>query len=151
MVDRLRAYTVFLVICIALALNFWFGIYTAEASTVAMQTADDESRTTHQTFPEDTRLTNSCIEAGESKSHCLCVTSIYKHQLSARDYKAAVALYATDKNTQPKTLKANHNTLNFVDYSSAEINQINTKRRELLKESAFKKRCEDANKYFSSN
>jgi len=149
MVDRLRAYSVFLVICIALALNFWFGIYTAEASTNAMfVSADKNQAKTHQTFRDDTRLTNSCIEAGKNKAHCLCVTSIYKHKFSARDYKTAVALYVAEKNTQPQTFKAKH-TLKKT-HSNSELDKINAKRRALLDPAGFEKNCNEAAEYFSA-
>ena len=148
MVDRVRAYSVFLVICIVLALNFWFGIYTAEASTSAMLVSSDTPQANHQTFREDTRLTNSCIEAGESKVHCLCVTSISKHNFGQSDYKAAVELYVAEKNTQPTTLKAKHSTIEPQNYSGAELDQINAKRSKLLNAAVFEKNCNDATKYF---
>lgn len=149
MVDRARAYSVFLVICIALALNFWFGIYTAEASpNIMLAGTSNSDAKIQETFREDARLTNSCIEAGQDKAYCLCLTSIYKHRLSPRDYSAAVTLYENEKTAQPETLKAGHTHISTQTHSGLELQRLNAKRQTLTNSAEFENNCREATAFF---
>lgn len=91
---------------------------------------------------EDISLTNSCIDSGKEKIYCLCVTKIFKNEMTLRQYRGAVALYKTEN---PKL------SLTRQGYSDAELNAINTLKRDLSSDDMFRTRCDQAETYFSAS
>ena len=102
------------------------------------------------TFSEDTGLANSCIDAGGTKTHCICVTTILKHKMSVREYKAAVKLFAAEKSPEPSAMTATKMSLRKETYSPREINQINAYSRKLIAADGFVDRCTEASAYFKA-
>lgn len=90
---------------------------------------------------EDVALTNRCIEGGKEKIYCLCMTKIFKNEMSLREYRGAVALYLR-QDLQP--------ILAYDDYTVAEINSIATLSQELASEDMFRTRCDEAETYFAA-
>jgi len=90
---------------------------------------------------EDITLTNSCIENGKEKIYCLCVTKIFKNEMTLREYRGAVALYP----------KQNSDVgLSEQGYSEAELITISKLSKILSSEKQFRTRCDEAETYFSA-
>jgi len=102
------------------------------------------------TFREDTGLANSCIEAGGTKTHCICVTTILKHEMSVREYKAAVKLFAAGKSAEPTAMTSTKMSLRSQTYTPREINRINAFQRKLIEADGFEDRCTQAAQYFAA-
>jgi len=94
------------------------------------------------TSAEDIQLTNSCIEDGMEKIYCLCVTKIFKNEMSLRQYRAAATLY---KPTESAAI-----TLIDKGYSKAEINAVKDLQKELSSKTMFRTRCDIAETYFAA-
>lgn len=111
----------------------------AQASTPITDSAPARDASTSS---EDITLINSCIEGGKEKLYCLCVTKIFKNEMTLRQYRGAVALY-----------KANDakNNLAMQGYSAAEVSSINALRRDLSSEGMFRTRCDKAEIYFAAS
>lgn len=93
------------------------------------------------TSSEDISLTNSCIDDGMEKLYCLCVTKIFKNEMTLRQYRGAVALYKTEDAK---------NSLAEQGYSPAELSSIDALRRDLSSEDMFRARCDEAETYFAA-
>ena len=93
------------------------------------------------TSREDITLTNSCIEGGNEKIYCLCITKIYKNKMTLREYRAAVELYQQQDR--------DHN-LTERGYSTAELSSISTLSQKLSSERTFRTLCDEAETYFSA-
>jgi len=94
------------------------------------------------TSAEDISLTNICIEDGKEKLYCLCVTKIFKNEMTLRQYRGAIALY---KNTDSAAI-----SLIDKGYSQAEIHSIDDLKQELSSEDKFRTRCHLAETYFAA-
>lgn len=90
---------------------------------------------------EDIKLTNSCIDSGYEKIYCLCVTKIFKNEMSLREYRGAAELF--DKTDADKILT-------LQGYSKAEILAISSLSKDLSLEDKFRTRCDAAETYFSA-
>jgi len=90
---------------------------------------------------EDIMLTNSCIEDGMEKIYCLCVTKIFKNEMTLREYRGAVSLYQQQDSNAGLTEQG---------YSAAELSAINTLSQKLSSESKFRTRCDEAETYFAA-
>jgi len=94
-----------------------------------------------QTPSEDIALTNSCIEGGKEKIFCLCMTKIFKNEMTLREYRGAVALYRQQELSSGLAERG---------YSEAELSSINTLSQELSSEGKFRTRCDEAETYFAA-
>jgi len=96
------------------------------------------------TYEDDKRLTNSCIEGGQDKTDCLCLTRIFKYELSLRDYKAVSFMFNQDiNNMTPKLLKSG--------FSSTEISKLKNLEKTVQKSADFRSRCFNAKTYYSAD
>ena len=93
------------------------------------------------TSREDITLTNNCIEGGNEKIYCLCVTKIFKNKMTLREYRAAVELYQQQDTNMALTERG---------YSTAELNSISKLRQKLSSEGTFRTLCDEAETYFSA-
>jgi len=93
------------------------------------------------TSREDITLTNSCIENGMEKIYCLCVTKIFKNEMTLREYRGAVALY---------NQQVSNTNLAKQGYSETEVSSINTLSQTLSSEETFRTLCDEAETYFSA-
>lgn len=91
------------------------------------------------TSREDIALTNSCIENGKEKLYCLCVTKIFKHQMTLRQYRGAAAIYKKEDATV---------NLSKQGYSADEVSLIKALQYDLTSENMFRTRCDKAETYF---
>ena len=121
------------------------GQSSAQASTPV---SDNISARDAATSREDIKLTNSCIEAGQAKEHCLCITKVFKHDLSLREYVAAIKLYETSKNQDPTSSSAAKLSLRQIGYKDQEITVIDGLQRRLSDISGLEQRCAVATAYF---
>lgn len=86
-----------------------------------------------ETYSEDIRLTNLCIDQGGSKPECVCVVSVLKYELDLGEYRAAA---------QADTVPAR--------YSSSETAaNTATSLRRVARASDFSRRCSAARTYFA--
>ena len=92
------------------------------------------------TSREDIALTNSCIENGKEKIYCLCVTKIFKYEMTLREYRGAAALY-------PQRDSDVH--LTQQGYTEVELESINTLSKKLSSEDQLRVRCDRAETYFA--
>ncbi|WP_026940730.1 hypothetical protein [Hellea balneolensis] len=113
----------------------------AQEQIVPAITGSTPARTV-QTSAEDITLTNSCIESGKEKIYCLCVTKIFKNEMSVHEYRGAVSLYGQENNSSP--ILENNN------YSQTDINEIKARMKDLSTEKMFRTRCNRAEIYFAS-
>jgi|GEM_PF-3516799 len=121
------------------------------APNVSAETVPDDSLARNAHTPrEDIALTNSCIEAGQDKTHCLCVIRIFKHDMTTREYRAAVALYDAEFDVEPTSRTAARISLAKAGYGDDEVTAIDKLRRELTQEPGFADRCSAATRYFSA-
>lgn len=127
-----------------LCLGLAGGLCLSFAGTTTAQQAR-ESQTSHQ----DKAITNSCIASGQSKSNCLCVVSILKHDMSLREYRAAAMLYEAETSGEPRALTATKMSLRQQGYSDDEIRATDQLRRNLLIPAERKRKCDVANVYFA--
>lgn len=119
----------------------------AQASTPVTDTMPAKDAATSR---DDISLTNSCIEAGEKKAHCVCVTNIFKHEMTLREYRAAISLYSGMRSEEPTALSAARMSLKAQGYSGDEILSIDMLHRRLSSKDGFKDRCDMAASYFSA-
>ncbi len=95
-----------------------------------------------QTSTEDITLTNSCIESGKEKIYCLCVTKIFKNEMTLDQYRAAASLYSQESHIIPNLLNNSN--------SETDISVIEARIKDLLAEKMFRDRCNRAEIYFAS-
>jgi len=93
------------------------------------------------TSREDIALTNSCIENGKEKIYCLCVTKIFKYEMTLRQYRGAATLYNSPK-SQPQLTK--------LGYTEDDIRDVTDLSRELSSEKMFRTRCDMAETFFAA-
>ena len=117
-----------------LAEKSWADTQTSTPATDSMPARDAA------TSPEDIALTNSCIEGGKEKIYCLCVTKIFKNEMTLREYRGAAALY-------PQRDSDVH--LTQQGYSEVELESINTLSKKLSSEDQLRVRCDRAETYFA--
>ena len=110
----------------------------AQAATPVADTMPARDAATSR---EDIALTNSCIENGKEKIYCLCVTKIFKYEMTLREYRGAAALY-------PQRDSDVH--LTQQGYSEVELESINTLSKKLSSEDQFRVRCDRAEIYFAA-
>ena len=120
----------------------------AQASTPIADTMPARDAATSR---DDINLTNSCVESGEKKAHCVCVTNIFKHEMTLREYRAAVALYSGIRSNEPTALSAARMSLKAQGYSGDEILSIDMMHRRLSEKAGFKDRCAMAASYFAQS
>lgn len=111
----------------------------AQASTPMTDSAPARDAATSG---EDLKLTNSCIEGGKEKLFCLCVTKIFKNEMTLRQYRGAVELYGKTDVTD---------NLAEQGYSAVEVSLINSLSRDLSSEAKFRTRCDMAETYFAAS
>jgi len=111
----------------------------AQAANILSDTAPARDISTSA---EDIKLTNSCIETGKEKIYCLCVTKIYKNEMTLRQYRAAVELFSESDTTSAK--------LTSEGYSQDEITEISSLRQDLSSDAKFRSRCDTAETYFAA-
>ncbi len=121
------------------------GQSSAQAATPINESTSARDAATSR---EDIKLTNSCIEAGQAKEHCVCVTKIFKHDMSLREYLAAIKLYTTSKSDDPTRNSAAKLSLRQIGYNEQEITMIDGLQRRLSNISGLEKRCAVATAYF---
>ena len=110
----------------------------AQASTPVVDSKSARDATTPR---EDITLTNSCIEAGKEKIYCLCVTKIFKNEMTLREYRAAVEIYkAVDTDSE----------LGQQGYSPSELSSVRLLSQKLSSEKTFRTLCDEAETYFSA-
>ena len=115
------------------------GISWAEAQASTPVTDSMPARDT-ATPKEDVVLTNSCIENGKEKIYCLCVTKIFKNEMTLREYRGAAALYPQQDSDVHLTQQG---------YSEVELESINTLSKKLSSEDQLRVRCDRAETYFA--
>ncbi|MDB2438158.1 hypothetical protein N9W89_05540 [Hellea sp.] len=111
----------------------------AQASTPVSDSAPARDVSTPS---EDMALTNSCMDNGKEKVYCLCVTKIYKHKMTLRQYRGAVALYQDRASAEDK--------LYSEGYSQDDIRSISAFKKDLSSEAKFRMRCDRAEIYFAA-
>lgn len=97
---------------------------------------------TVQTSAEDITLTNSCIESGKEKIYCLCVTKIFKNEMTLDQYRAAASIYGQENNIIPSLQRNND--------AETDISAIKARIKDLSTEKMFRTRCDRAEIYFAS-
>jgi len=129
----------------AIMATIFFTDVTPESSWAEAQAATSVTDTMPArdvaTPSEDIVLTNSCIEGGKERIYCLCVTKIFKNEMTLRQYRGAAALYEQQNPTS---------TLSKLGYSMTELNSIDTLSQELSSERQFRTRCDEAETYFAA-
>lgn len=120
--------------------------FTALAATSAEETLSARDAATSR---YDISLTNSCIEAGKSKQHCLCLTKIFKYEMSLREYKAATKLYQSMVSSEPTARSVTKISLHQLGYVESEITTVDNLQRNLAKNSQFENLCATADSYFN--
>jgi hypothetical protein len=113
----------------------------AQASTPITDSAPARDVATSH---EDIALTNSCIENGKEKVYCLCITKIFKHEMSLRQYRGAISLYGQDDSSDAQ------NHLTKQGYSKNESGLIKALSSDLTSEDLFRTRCDKAENYFAA-
>jgi len=98
----------------------------------------------------DITLTNKCVENGYDKHYCLCITHIFKHALTVREYKAAMHLYTAQSHKNPSALMGAKLTLSRQNYDPREILAIDAMQRQLTDDPGFENRCQTATRFFAS-
>ncbi len=84
----------------------------------------------------DVKLINQCIETGQNKKDCLCVTKINKYELSLAEYKLVAKFFGRGVDSTN---------------SSPKVTRAATKQNTLIGARDFKARCEMASAYFSQS
>lgn len=112
----------------------------AQASTLI---TDSMPARDASTSGEDIKLTNNCIENGKEKLYCLCVTKIFKHEMTLRQYRGAISLYGKPDITEAQS------RLVEKGYSVNEAGLIKALSTDLASENMFRTRCDKAETYFS--
>ena len=112
----------------------------AQASAL---TSDYDPARDIATSYEDMTLTNSCIENGQEKIYCLCVTKIFKHEMTLRQYRGAIAMYNEEDDSEAQ------NRLSPQGFSDKEAGLIKALSKDLSSEDKFRTRCEKAETYFA--
>lgn len=127
------------------------GLFYNAPSTALAATSLDHNTLARDaaTSRDDITLTNSCIEAGKSKNHCLCVTKVFKHEMSLRDYRAATKLYQSMVSSEPTARSSTKMSLKQLGYVDHEITNLDKLQRDLSAKADLKNRCEIADAYFS--
>lgn len=97
----------------------------------------------------DVNLTNSCVGSGQSKDSCVCTTRIFKYEMTLREYRAAVMLYAAQHSGEATALASTQLALRQMDYTPAEITAIENQYRRLIAPRSFAERCAQATTYFN--
>lgn len=97
------------------------------------------------TFREDVALTNACVESGQNKADCLCVTYVLKYELSLPDYRAASQMLFTPANADAAAQRAANLSARNIP---ARITRYRNLNRELISQSDFAPRCTEADHYF---
>ena len=129
------------------------SLFQTAPSTALAATSLEENALARDaaTSRDDINLTNSCIEAGKSKSHCLCVTKVFKHEMSLREYKAATKLYQSMVSPEPSARSATKMTLKQLGYNDYEITNVDNLQHNLSAKANLKNRCEIADAFFNQN
>ena len=122
-----------------LAEKSWADTQTSTPATDSMPARDAA------TSPEDIALTNSCIEGGNEKIYCLCVTKIFKHEMTLRQYRGAITVYGEEKTTDAQSL------LTQKGYSKNEAGLIKALSTDLMSENKFRARCDRAETFFAAS
>jgi len=137
---------------LAAIIGFSSGVKFDQSTALAATAATDNILARDAaTSRNDIDLTNSCIEAGKSKTYCLCVTKIFKHKMSLRQYKAATILYQSMVSSEPTARSATKMSLKQLGYADTEITNVDNLQRNLLDETTLHNRCAVADTYFSQN
>ena len=120
-----------------LAEKSWADTQTSTTETDSMPARDAA------TSPEDLALTNSCIDGGKEKIYCLCVTKIFKHEMTLRQYRGAITVYGQAKTVDTQSL------LTQKGYSENEAGLIKALSTDLISENKFRTRCDRAEIFFA--
>jgi len=103
---------------------FGMGLIPDQSNALAARSADEAVLARDAaTSRNDIDLTNSCIEAGESKEHCLCVTKVFKYEMSLREYKAAIKLYQSVLSDEP-TMRSSVKMALLVSFLRENVRQL---------------------------
>jgi len=143
---KLFSSLVILTSIIAMSSGFKGEQFTALAASSADETLSARDAATSK---YDISLTNSCIEAGKSKQHCLCVTKIFKYEMSLREYKAATKLYQSMVSSEPTARSVTKISLHQLGYVDSEIISVDNLQRNLSRDAQFQNLCDMANAYFN--
>jgi len=143
---KLFSSLVILTSIIAMSSGFKGEQFTALAASSADETLSARDAATSK---YDINLTNSCIEAGKSKQHCLCVTKIFKYEMSLREYKAATKLYQSMVSSEPTARSVTKISLHQLGYVDSEIISVDNLQRNLSRDAQFQNLCDMANAYFN--
>jgi len=129
---------------------FGMGLIPDQSNALAARSADEAVLARDAaTSRNDIDLTNSCIEAGESKEHCLCVTKVFKYEMSLREYKAAIKLYQSALSDEPTMRSSVKMALKQFGYSDNDIKSVDNLQRNLSGKTTLQNRCAIADTYFS--
>ena len=89
-----------------------------------------------QTYSTDVKLINSCIEAGQTKEQCLCVTKIHKYESTIGQYRAAAENYSL-----ARVQRAN---------GASNVSKASHQKPEITAIDNFAERCTVADAYFDA-
>lgn len=118
--------------------NSWAEAQASTPITDSMPARDASTST------EDIKLTNSCIENGKEKLYCLCVTKIFKHEMTLRQYRGAITLYGQQDISDAQS------RLTDQGYTKNEAGLIKSLSSDLVSEDMFRTRCDKAETYFAA-
>lgn len=120
----------------------------ATASSIAPEIAQTTPARDIDTYEYDRRITNDCVEAGQDKTLCLCVTQVLKYELNFGDYQSAALQYAAsdeESEDQAATLLTASTQNTISDLRRREMSQSF---QALSQTVDFDNRCRTANRYF---
>ena len=108
------------------------GSQTAEAKAKASVSVVTDTTPAREleTFSDDIRLTNQCIDRGGKKTECVCLTQVLKYELNVGDYRRAARGW-----TVPASV-------------SSEASMRPADLRSVTQASDFGERCDMARAYF---
>lgn len=89
-----------------------------------------------ETYGDDVRLTNQCIDRGGDKAECVCVVSVLKYELTLGEYRRAARAW-----TVPAGYRAQDGVSPMRDADGA--------LRGLTRAEDFQRRCAVAKTYFA--
>jgi len=95
------------------------------------------------TFADDKTLVAACMDKGQAKQTCLCVTHVLKYEMTLNEYRAAVHLYK--KEDKPNLEMASLRALNLTPQ---DINTARQMMRGLTESQDFSERCSEARAYY---
>ena len=95
------------------------------------------------TFADDKTLVTACMDKGQAKQTCLCVTHVLKYEMTMDEYRAAIHLYKRgDKEVMEMA------SLREIDLTPQDISTAREMLRGLTEAQDFSERCSEARAYY---